>query len=90
MVLGTTHVQVRPRGPVTRPPTAGLGMRRIRWVRVEVKGDGTAVCQVAGIGHRLPVVRRVSLGTALALAAEGVPWLVRSTPAEPPLGSSAG
>ena len=52
-------------------------MRRVSWVRITVDGDG-AHCEVLGVGHRLPTVRRVSLGTALGLAASGVPTVVRS------------
>ncbi len=53
-------------------------MRRIRWVRIVLHDDGTAVCHVAGTGHRLPLVRRVPLATALSLSAEGVPCVVRA------------
>ena len=52
-------------------------MRRVSWVRIVVDGEG-AQCEVLGVGHRLPAVRRVSLDTALALAASGVPTVVRS------------
>ena len=52
-------------------------MRRVSWVRIVVDGDG-AHCEVLGVGHRLPSVRRVSLDTALALSASGVPTVVRS------------
>ena len=52
-------------------------MRRVGWVRVVVKDGGEAVCHVMGTGHRLPTVLRVPLATALALAAEGVPCVVR-------------
>jgi hypothetical protein len=55
-------------------------MRRVTWVRITVDGAG-ARCEVLGVGHRLPTVRRVSLDTALALAASGVPTVVRSAPA---------
>ena len=54
------------------------GMRRVSWVRIVLDQDG-AHCQVLGVGHRLPNVRRVSLDTALALAASGVPTVVRSS-----------
>ena len=53
------------------------GMRRVSWVRITVGDDG-ATCEVAGVGHRLPRMRRVSLEKALALAAEGVPTVIRS------------
>ena len=52
-------------------------MRRVSWVRIVVDGEG-AHCEVVGVGHRLPSVRRVSLDTALGLAASGVPTVVRS------------
>ena len=52
-------------------------MRRVSWVRIVVDGDGVH-CEVLGVGHRLPTVRRVSLDTALDLAASGVPTVVRS------------
>ncbi len=53
------------------------GMRRVSWVRI-VLDDSGAHCEVLGVGHRLPSVRKVSLDTALALAASGVPTVVRS------------
>lgn len=52
-------------------------MRRVSWVRI-VLDDAGARCELMGVGHRLPSARRVSLGTALALAANGVPTVVRS------------
>jgi hypothetical protein len=52
-------------------------MRRVSWVRITVDGE-RAHCEVLGVGHRLPSVHRVSLDTALALAASGVPTVVRS------------
>ena len=60
--------------PKTAPET---GLRRVSWVRIVVDDDG-AHCEVLGVGHRLPAVRRVSLDTALSLAASGVPTVVRS------------
>lgn len=57
-------------------------MRRVSWVRVLIT-DAGAECEAIGVGHRLPNMRRVSLDTALALAAEGVPAIVRAG-AEPP------
>ncbi len=56
-------------------------MRRVSWVRI-VLDDAGAHCEVLGVGHRLPNARRVSLETALALAAEGVPTVVRSAEGE--------
>jgi len=58
-------------------PVVETGMRRVSWVRILVDEQG-AHCEVLGVGHRLPSVRRVSLGTALALAGRGVPTIVRS------------
>ena len=55
-------------------------MRRVSWVRIVVDG-AAAHCEVLGVGHRLPAVHRVSLDTALALAASGVPTVVRSADA---------
>jgi hypothetical protein len=53
------------------------GLRRVSWVRIVVDGTG-AHCQAFGVGHRRPSVRPVSLDTAVALAAAGVPTVVRS------------
>jgi hypothetical protein len=58
------------------------GMRRNCWVRIVVDG-GVAHCELLGVGHRLPNVRRISLETAVALAAEGVPVVVRSVDGSP-------
>lgn len=55
-------------------------MRRVSWVRIVVDAHG-AHCEVLGVGHRLPTARRVSLDTALGLAATGVPTVVRSAAA---------
>ncbi|HET7718529.1 MAG TPA: hypothetical protein VFK43_01090 [Acidimicrobiales bacterium] len=60
--------------PKTAPET---GLRRVSWVRIVVDDAGPH-CEVLGVGHRLPTARRVSLDTALALAASGVPTVVRS------------
>ncbi len=66
MVIGTPKM-----------PGVETGMRRVSWVRITLDGD-RAHCQLHGVGHRLPVTRPVSLDTALALAASGVPTVVRS------------
>ncbi len=63
--------------PKERPRAVETGMRRVSWVRITLDDDG-ARCQVLGVGHRLPNARPVSLDTALALAAAGVPTVVRS------------
>jgi hypothetical protein len=65
-------------------------MRNVRWVRVFLTDEGGSVCHVMGTGHRLPTARRVPLATALALAAEGVPCVVRSAPEQDPTGSPVG
>ena len=61
--------------PKKRAVDVGTGMRRVSWVRVTITDDG-AECEAFGVGHRLPNVRRISLDSALALAAEGVPTIV--------------
>ena len=55
---------------------AHLGLRHVSWVRVVLTPSGPH-CAVAGIGHRLPTVRRVPLAAATALASRGVPTVVR-------------
>jgi hypothetical protein len=50
-------------------------MRRVSWVRV-VMDDRQATAEVFGVGSRLPVMRRVPIGTALLLAARGVPAVI--------------
>ena len=52
-----------------------LGMRHVRWVGIERTERGMA-CEVAGIGHHSPIVRRVSPARAAALVADGVPVVV--------------
>jgi hypothetical protein len=78
-VRGVAQTQAPPRGerPSGSGAGSGLGMRRVSWVRVVVGDGGEAVCHVMGIGHRLPTARRVPLATALALASEGVPCVLR-------------
>jgi hypothetical protein len=60
------------------------GMRRNCWVRIVVDDEG-AHCQLLGVGHRFPSVRRISLDTAVALAAKGVPTVVRPAGDSPKL-----
>ncbi len=84
------QAQAPPRGEEPSRSAAGLGMRRVAWVRVQVTGSGKAVCHVMGTGHRLPTVRRVPLATALTLAAEGVPCVVRSESRPVPISSAVG
>lgn len=58
-------------------PAATSGMRRVSWVRIMVS-DGHTRCEAIGIGHRIPTVRPVTIDTAMALAARGVPSVIRS------------
>lgn len=59
----------------------GVGMRRVDWVRIVIRG--TAVrCEIHGIGHRLPCRRPLSLASALALRAAGVPPVIRTASAD--------
>ncbi len=68
---------------IRRPKSAvATGMRRVSWVRIVLDDQG-AHCAVFGVGHRLPSTLCVSLETALALAASGVPTVVRSAYADP-------
>jgi len=71
-----------PKATVAGRAGGETGMRRVSWVRIVVDDRG-ARCQVLGVGHRLPSARRVSLETALALAAKGVPTVVRTTDGPP-------
>lgn len=63
-----------------------LGLRRVSWVRVSHDGP-TPRCVVAGIRNRRPVVVPVPLSTAAALAAAGVPMLLRPRSAPAPAAS---
>ena len=73
MMIGT------PKAGTPQSPAAPVetGMRRVSWVRIVLDDHGPR-CQVLGVGHRLPNARPISLDTALALAAAGVPTVVRS------------
>ena len=51
------------------------GYRRLTWQQIDVVGD-VVVCRLRGVRHRLPADRPVSLGAALALAADGLPTVV--------------
>lgn len=66
----------------------GVGLRRVRWVRMTMGKDGPAF-EVVGVGHRLPVVRRVPLRTAAALVASGVPFVVHGSRQDDWQGTSA-
>jgi hypothetical protein len=48
-------------------------------VRITV-GDKGPVYEVAGIGHRRPVTRRIGASTAAALVAGGVPLIRHALP----------
>lgn len=60
------------------PPTTlpELGMRRVRWVRISVTDNGVRA-EVAGIAHRLPIIRPVPLHQASTLIRAGCPYVVR-------------
>ena len=51
------------------------GYRRLTWQQIDVSGDAVD-CRLRGVRHRLPADRPVSLGTALALAAGGLPTVI--------------
>ena len=71
----------RPADTARRGAAPELGLRRVSWVRISLTEAGP-VCEVAGIGHRVPTIRRIHLSTAAALAAAGVPTVLRrSSPA---------
>ena len=53
----------------------GAGLRHVSWVRVTLTPTGSR-CEAVGIGHRIPVVRRIALTTASRLIAGGVPSVV--------------
>jgi hypothetical protein len=65
-----------------------LGLQRVSWVRIVLRPGG-ASCEVAGVGHRRPVLRTVPLRTATALLAAGVPGVVRSEGGAPALAPEA-
>jgi hypothetical protein len=51
------------------------GLRRVSWIRVR-RGVGGLRAEAVGMGHRLPAVVPISVGTATRLAAGGVPVVV--------------
>jgi hypothetical protein len=53
-----------------------LAFRRLAWQKIDLT-DGTPHCEVRGLRYRLPGSRPVSVGAALALAAGGLPTVVR-------------
>ncbi|MEA2686484.1 MAG: hypothetical protein QOE93_1679 [Actinomycetota bacterium] len=53
-----------------------LGMRRVRWVRISISDTGVKA-HVAGIAHRFPIIRPVSLNWANTLIRAGCPYVVR-------------
>jgi hypothetical protein len=57
---------------------SGVGLRRVAWVQVMVDEHGEYTrAEAHGIGHRLPSTVPIPLSAAAALAAAGVPVLVR-------------
>lgn len=68
----------RRRAPFDYAFPAAAGFRRVDWVRVTMDHDSPR-CDVVGVGHRLPVVRRVPLRIAAAFVAAGVPVVVRTS-----------
>jgi len=57
---------------------SALGMRRVSWVQILVdEGGEYSRAEAHGIGHRLPRTVPIPLSAAAALAAQGVPLLVR-------------
>ncbi|MEA2932477.1 MAG: hypothetical protein QOI56_1262 [Actinomycetota bacterium] len=70
-------------GAAPAPSAAGraamfpeLGMRRVRWVAVSFTGDGVRA-EVAGLAHRFPIVRPVTVQMANRLIRAGCPYVVR-------------
>ncbi|HEX7276064.1 MAG TPA: hypothetical protein VF244_01695 [Acidimicrobiales bacterium] len=55
-----------------------LGMRRVRWVTISIGDDGVRA-EVAGLAHRFPITRPVTLQTANRLIRAGCPYVVRRT-----------
>jgi hypothetical protein len=69
-----------------------LGMRRVRWVIVTVTDDSVRA-EVAGLAHRFPIMRPVTMQVANRLIRAGVPVFVRrpgggELPAESPADAS--
>jgi hypothetical protein len=67
-------------GEIARQAAGGVsgtvGMRRVALVRVVSGRDGVRA-EAVGTGHRLPVTRAIPLATAMRLAAQGVPLVLR-------------
>ena len=53
-----------------------LGMRRVRWVVITVTDEGVRA-EVAGLAHRFPIMRPVTVQVANRLIRAGVPAFVR-------------
>ena len=54
-----------------------IGMRRVQWVRISISDDGLRA-EVAGLAHRLPIIRPVPLLRAgRSLIRAGCPYVVR-------------
>ena len=71
-----TSVEV-PRQPDSRAARAvERGFRRLAWQEIDLTGVEPKAT-VRGLRYRLPEVRSVSVGAALALAQSGLPTVVR-------------
>jgi hypothetical protein len=62
------------------PSCRAVGLRRVSWVVVTVDGDRVHAA-AAGVCHRLPRTVPIPVKDAMRLAADGVPVVVRRTPA---------
>ncbi len=51
-------------------------MRRVRWVAISIGDDGMRA-EVAGLAHRFPITRPVTLQVANRLIRAGCPYIVR-------------
>ena len=51
-------------------------MRRVDFVRITVCA-GKPTCEAIGVSHRLPTTRRIPMRVANALAATGIPIVMR-------------
>jgi len=56
------------------------GLRRVNWVSVTTSASAARrpVAEAHGIGHRFPAVVRISLHTANALRAAGIPVVLHT------------
>ncbi len=70
-------------------PFPELGMRRVRWVVITVT-DGGVRADVAGLAHRFPIMRPVTLATANRLIRAGCAVVVRRDATDRPGAEDAG